>query len=197
MAVLRPNTYSLQDRLAAFAGRWVGNWDNNPLATTSLTIESEGLAGDVTGSYVFMSRDPAKFVTKIIDNTISFGPFTFRRRPDGKLEGTLNLSGLLHTTVLDRDWGFSGRWVGIWDNNPLYTTSLLIESVSSTGDVTGSYIFMSHNPLRFATKIIDNTISFGILTFRLRPDGKLEGARNDSGLLNTTVLHRDQSPVGP
>ena len=95
---------------------------------------------------------------------------------------------------------FSGRWVGIWDNNPLATTSLTIESVSPTGDVTGSYVFMSGNPTKFVTKITDDTINFGSLhkfTFRLRPDGKMEGTRNDSGVLNTTVLIRDQSPVGP
>ena len=88
---------------------------------------------------------------------------------------------------------FSGRWVGFWDNNPLWTTSLTIESVDPTGNVAGSYIYMSANPARFATKIADDTISFGSrfkFAFRLRPDGKMEGTRNDSGLLNTTVLVR-------
>jgi hypothetical protein len=87
---------------------------------------------------------------------------------------------------------FSGRWVGIWDNNPQSTTSLTIESVSPTGDVTGSYVYMG-NPSMFAVKITDGTINFGSrykFTFRLRPDGKMEGTRNDSGLLNTTVLMR-------
>jgi hypothetical protein len=88
---------------------------------------------------------------------------------------------------------FSGRWVGIWDNNPRWTTSLTIESVSPTGDVICSYVFMSENPSKFAAKITDDTINFGNrykFTFRLRPDGKMEGTRNDSGLLNTTILIR-------
>jgi class 3 adenylate cyclase len=96
---------------------------------------------------------------------------------------------------------FSGRWVGIWDNNPRYTTSLTIESVSPTGDVTGSYVYMSQNPFKFVAKITDHAINFAgfyKFTFRLRPDGKMVGTRNDdSGVLNTTVLIRDQSPVGP
>lgn len=93
---------------------------------------------------------------------------------------------------------FSGRWVGIWDNYPTATTSLIIESVSSTGDVTGSYVFMSETPTKLMTKIVDNAIHFGDVnkfTFRLRPDGKMEGTRNASGVLNTTVLTRDQLPV--
>lgn len=91
---------------------------------------------------------------------------------------------------------FSGRWVGIWDNNPVATTSLIIESVSPTGDVTGSYVFMSGNPTKLVTKITDDTINFGSLykfTFRLRPDGKIEGTRYGSGVLNTTVLTRGSS----
>ncbi len=195
---------------AAFSGRWVGIWDNNPTATTSLTIESVSPTGDVTGSYVFMSGGPSKFVAKITDDTMTFGSvvnFTFRLRPDGKMEGTRYDSGVLNTTVLTRDQSpenknfaaFSGRWLGIWDNDPQYTTSLTIESVSPTGDVTGSYVFMSGNPTKFVTKITDDTINFGSVykfTFRLRPDGKMEGTRNASGILNTTVLTRDQSPVG-
>ena len=88
---------------------------------------------------------------------------------------------------------FSGRWVGIWDNNPLATTSLTIESVSPAGDVAGSYVYTSVSPARFVAKIIDDTIAFGSLykfTFRLQPDGTMKGTRNDSGLLNTTVLTR-------
>ncbi|HEY1431447.1 MAG TPA: adenylate/guanylate cyclase domain-containing protein [Stellaceae bacterium] len=96
---------------------------------------------------------------------------------------------------------FSGRWVGIWDNNPRYTTSLTIESVSPTGDVTVSYVYMSGNPSKFVAKITDHTLNFSgfyKFTFRLRPDGKMVGTRSDdSGVLNTTVLIRDQSPVGP
>jgi class 3 adenylate cyclase len=192
---------------AAFSGRWVGIWDNNPLYTTSLTIESVSPTGDVTGSYVYWSENRSKFAAKIADNTINFGSrykFTFRLRPDGKMEGTRDDSGVLNTTVLSRDSAirdsaFSGRWVGIWDNNPPYTSSLTIESVSPTGDVTGSYVYWSENRSKFAAKIADNTISFGSrykFTFRLRPDGKMEGTRDDSGVLNTTVLSRDQSPVG-
>ena len=96
-----------------------------------------------------MSENHAKFVAKITDHTINFGSrykFTFRLRPDGKLEGRRNDSGILNTTVLSQtaepahvlqpatDFdenrklaAFSGRWVGIWDNNPLYPTSLTIE----------------------------------------------------------------------
>jgi hypothetical protein len=88
---------------------------------------------------------------------------------------------------------FSGRWVGFWDGNPLWTTSLTIESVGPAGDVTGSYAYMSGNPARFAATIADDTITFGSrykFAFRLRPDGKIEGTRNDAGLLNTTVLIR-------
>ena len=207
---LQPATDFDENRnLAAFSGRWVGIWDNNPIANTSLTIESVCPTGDVTGSYVFMGN-PSKIVAKITDDTISFGSFckfTFRLRPDGKLEGTRNDSGILNTTVLvrhqspeNRDFAaFSGRWVGIWDNNPIATTSLIIESVSPTGDVTGSYVFMSGNPTKLVTKITDDTINFGSLykfTFRLRPDGKIEGTRYGSGVLNTTVLTRDQSSVG-
>jgi class 3 adenylate cyclase len=90
---------------------------------------------------------------------------------------------------------FPGRWVGFWDNNPIYTTSLTIETVTSTGDVIGSYVFMSAKPAKFAAKIIDNTITFGSpvkFTFRFRSDGKMDGTRdNGSGILNTTVLSRD------
>jgi hypothetical protein len=59
---------------------------------------------------------------------------------------------------------------------------------------------MSEKPARVVAKITDNTINFGSrpkFTFRLRPDGKMEGTKNNSGVLNTTVLIRDQSPVGP
>ena len=220
---LQPATDFDENRnLAAFSGRWVGIWDNNPLYPTSLTIESVSPTGDVTGSYVFMSENHAKFVAKITDHTINFGSrykFTFRLRPDGKLEGRRNNSGILNTTVLSQtaepahvlqpatDFdenrklaAFSGRWVGIWDNNPLYPTSLTIESVSPTGDVAGSYVFMLENHAKFVAKITDNAINFGSIrkfTFRLRPDGKMAGTRNDFGVLNTTVLIRDQSPVGP
>jgi hypothetical protein len=54
--------------------------------------------------------------------------------------------------------------------------------------------------LRALGEITDNTINFGSrpkFTFRLRPDGKMEGTRNYSGVLNTPVLIRDQSPLGP
>jgi hypothetical protein len=114
------------------------------------------------------------------------------------MEGTRNASGVLNTTVLIRYSPFSGRWVGNWDNNPLYATSLTIESVSLTEDVTGSYVYMSRDPIKFVARITDNTITFGSrtkFTFRLRPDGKMEGTRNDSGVLNTIVLTRDQSPA--
>jgi class 3 adenylate cyclase len=195
---------------AAFSGRWVGIWDNNPLYTTSLTIESVSPTGDVTGSYVYWSENHAKFAAKIADNTINFGSpnkFTFRLRPDGKMEGTRNRAGILNTTILSRDAAdsaihdsaFSGRWVGVWDNNPLYTTSLTIESASPTGDVTGTYVYWFENHSKFLAKITDNTINFGSpykFTFTLRPDGKMEGTRNNSGLLNTTVLQRDHSPIG-
>jgi class 3 adenylate cyclase len=89
---------------------------------------------------------------------------------------------------------FSGHWVGIWDNNPLYTTSLTIESVKPTGDVIGSYVYMSGSPSKFLARIVNDTITFGSFarfTFWLRPDGKMEGTRNVSGVLNTTVLTRD------
>src|SRR5439155_668991 len=80
----------------------------------------------------------------------------------------------------NRSFGaFSGRWVGIWDNDPQYTTSLIIESIGPTGDVTGSYVFMGH-PSKFMATIIDDTISFGSFykfMFRLRSDGKMEGTR--------------------
>ena len=190
---------------------------NNPLATTSLTIESVSPTGDVTGTYVFWSENHSKFMAKIADNTIHFGSrykFTFRLRPDGKMEGRRYDSGILNTTVLVRDQSpenrndqspenrnfaaFSGRWVGFWDNDPQYTTSLIIEAVSPTGDVTGSYVFMSETPTKFMTKIADDTIYFGGVhkfMFRLRPDDKMEGTRNASGVLNTTVLTRDQSSV--
>jgi class 3 adenylate cyclase len=95
---------------------------------------------------------------------------------------------------------FSGRWVGTWDNNPQYTTSLTIESVNPTGDVVGSYVFMAAQPTKFLARIVNDTITFGGLarfTFWLRPDGKIEGTRNVSGVLNTTVLIRDQSPASP
>jgi hypothetical protein len=55
---------------------------------------------------------------------------------------------------------------------------------------------MSENPAKFVAKITDNTINFGSrskFTFRLRPDSKMEGMRNDSGVLNTTVLIREFS----
>jgi hypothetical protein len=60
---------------------------------------------------------------------------------------------------------------------------------------------MSGNPSKFVAKITDHTLNFSgfyKFTFRLRPDGKMVGTRSDdSGVLNTTVLIRDQSPVGP
>ena len=89
--------------------------------------------------------------------------------------------------------GHSDRWTGVWDNDPRYTTSLTIDSVSPTGEVTGSYEFMGQSA-KFAAKITDNTINFGSgakFAFRLRPDGKMEGTRNVSGVLNTTLLARD------
>jgi hypothetical protein len=126
------------------------------------------------------------------------------RRKQDRAEGECQTAEPAHALQPATDFdenrnlaAFSGRWVGIWDNDPLYTTSLSIESVSPTGDVTGSYVFMSANPTKFVTKITDNTINFGSFykfTFRLRPDGKMEGTRNASGVLNTTVLTRDQSP---
>jgi class 3 adenylate cyclase len=206
--------YDENRNFTAFAGHWVGIWDSNPIATTTLTIESVSSTGDVSGSYVFMSYPSSRFVAQIIDNTITFGSlckFTFRLRPDNKMEGTRNDSGVLNTTVLsqaaepttdfdeNRNFAaFAARWVGIWDNIPEATTSLTIESVGPTGDVTGSYVFKSHSS-RFATRIIDHTIHFGIaphFTFRLCLDGRMEGTRNAAGVLNTTVLIRDQSPVG-
>src|SRR5260370_1041357 len=92
---------------------------------------------------------------------------------------------------------FYGRWVGVWDNNPLATTSLTIEFISPTGDVTGSYVFMWSPSIILATTIIENTITFGSFhfTFKFRPDGKMEGTRNANGVLNTTVLTRDELPV--
>ena len=207
---LPPATNFAESRnLEAFYGRWVGVWDNNPIATTSLTIEFISPTGDVTGSYVFMGK-PSKLVAKITDNTLSFGSlckFTFRLRPDGKMEGTRNDSGMLNTTVLtlqsatdfdEKFAAFSGRWVGIWDNEPTATTSLIIESVTPPRDVTGSYVFMSSTPIKFVATIIENTITFGGLhhfTFKLRPDGKMEGTHSANGVLNTTVLTRDELPM--
>jgi class 3 adenylate cyclase len=203
------STTDFDEKFAALSGRWVGIWDNEPTATTSLIIESVTPPRDVTGSYVFMSSTPIKFVATIIENTITFGGlhrFTFKLRPDGKIEGTRNANGAFNTTVLTRVRSqannnfaaFPGLWVGIWDNDPQYTTSLNIDSVSPTGDVTGSYVFMSATPVKFATKITDNAIYFGSINkfmFRLRPDGKMDGTRNTSGVLNTTVLIRDQSSI--
>jgi hypothetical protein len=62
----------------------------------------------------------------------------------------------------------------------------------------GSYVFMSSTPIKFVATIIENTITFGGLhhfTFKLRPDGKIEGTHNANGVLNTTVLTRDELPV--
>jgi hypothetical protein len=153
--------------------------------------------------------NPSKLAATITDNTLSFGSlckFTFRLRPDGKMEGTRNDSGIQNTTVLtllsatdfdEKFAAFSGRWVGVWDDNPIATTSLTIESVTPTRDVTGSYVFMSSTPIKFMATIIENTITFGSFpfTFKLRPDGKMEGTRNANGVLNTTVLTRDELPV--
>jgi class 3 adenylate cyclase len=205
---LQPTTDFDENRnFSAFFGRWVGIWDNNPVFTTSLSIESVSPTGDVAGSYVFMGNRSI-FVTKITNETLTFGSrckFTFALRPDGKLEGTRNDSGILNTTVLvqekssvNRDFAdFLGRWVGIWDNNPEFTTSLIIEPVTPSGDVTGSYVFMSFAPTKFVATIIDDTINFGgfyHFVFKLRPDGKMEGTRSAKGVLNTTVLTRDESP---
>jgi DNA-binding winged helix-turn-helix (wHTH) protein len=88
---------------------------------------------------------------------------------------------------------FSGHWVGFWDNNPSYSTSLTIETVSLTGEVTGSYAFMSFPPIRIETKIIDSAVSFGSsiqFRFTLQLDNRLEGIRRDSGILNKTLLSK-------
>ena len=86
---------------AAFSpGRWEGIWDNNPQATSTLTIESVGPAGEVTGSFVFKSGTPARFVARSVDGTVSFGgpvKFTFKLRPDGKVDATRNFAGQLNT----------------------------------------------------------------------------------------------------
>jgi class 3 adenylate cyclase len=191
------NTIVLTKPAGFFPGRWEGIWDNDPRATTSLTIETVAPNGEVTGSYVFMSESPSKFVTTIKDNAINFGStytFTFRLRPDGKIEGTRNGFGVLNTTVLTNPAAFSpGRWEGIWNNDPLKTVSLIIETVAPTGEVGGSYVYMSQNPLKFIARISDNAISFGNrpkFTFRLLPDGKMEEIRDNDGLLNSTVLTR-------
>jgi hypothetical protein len=42
----------------------------------------------------------------------------------------------------------------------------------------------------FEATISDNSLKIGIITFKLRPDGKIDGIRNNSGLLNTTTLTR-------
>jgi class 3 adenylate cyclase len=187
-------TAAAPDASSLFIGDWQGVWDNNPQATTSLTIESVSPTGDVIGSYVFMSGDPTRFVARMTDSTVSFGypKFTFKIRPDGKMELTRDAAGQLDTAVLTKLTPFSpGHWQGIWDNNPQATTSLTIESVSPTGDVIGSYVFMSGDPTRFVARIVDNTISFGSssrFTFKIRPDGKMEGTRNLAGQLDTAVL---------
>jgi class 3 adenylate cyclase len=178
--------------LSAFIGRWDGIWDNEPEATTSLTIASVGPTGQATGSYVFMSENPLKFAARIANNAISFGGLTFQLRPDGKMDGTRNAGGTLDTAVLTNFAAFSpGRWEGIWDNDPQSTTSLTIESVSPTGQATGSYVFKSGNPIRFVARIADSTVSFGRpdkFTFHLRPDGKMDATLNLAGRLHTAVL---------
>jgi class 3 adenylate cyclase len=188
------NTIVLTRPEVFFPGRWEGIWDNDPRATTSLTIESVTPTGEVAGSYVFMSGSPSKFVTRINGNAISFSILIFRIRPDGKMEGIRNASGVLNTTVLTNPAVFSpGIWEGIWNNNPLATVTLTIESVTPTGEVTGSYDYMSQKPLKFVARISDNTIIFGSrpkFTFRLLPDGKMEEVRDNDGLLNSTVLSR-------
>ena len=178
--------------LSAFVGRWDGIWDKDPQATTSLTIESVSPTGQATGSYVFMSEDPSRFAGRITDNAIRFGSLTFKLRPDGEMEGTRNAGGQLDTAVLTKFAAFSpGRWDGIWDNDPQATTSLTIESVSPTGEVTGTYAFKSGNPIRFVARIVDSTVSFGRpdkFTFKLRLDGKMEATLNRAGRLYTAVL---------
>jgi hypothetical protein len=54
---------------------------------------------------------------------------------------------------------FVGRWDGIWDNDPQLTTSLTIESVSPTGEVTASYVYMSLGPSKLVGRITDNAVS--------------------------------------
>ena len=46
-------------------------------------------------------------------------------------------------------------------------------------------------------KITDDMINFSVFTFKLRSDGKMEGTRRISGVVNTTILSRDQSRAGP
>ena len=52
---------------------------------------SVSLTGEVAGAYVFKSGNPARFVARVVDSTVSFGrpvKFTFKLRPDGKMEAT-------------------------------------------------------------------------------------------------------------
>lgn len=88
---------------------------------------------------------------------------------------------------------FPGRWTGVWNAGPEFTTELRLESVSPDGWVAGSYVFQSLPPSQFRARIEDNAFSFGPggrFTFTLRPDGRLDGVRTQASETNTTVLTR-------
>jgi hypothetical protein len=111
------------------------------------------------------------------------------------MEGTRDAAGQLSTAVLTNLSAFSpGHWEGVWDNDPQATTSVTIESVSATGEATGSYVFQSGTPVRFLARVADNTISFGTpfrYTFKIRTDGSIDATRNAAGQLDTAVLIRN------
>lgn len=88
---------------------------------------------------------------------------------------------------------FHGRWSGIWDSNPDWTSVLNVTSVSPTGEVTGTYVYMQMAPSRFQSQVTDGAFGFGPsrrFVFTMRPDGRLAGVRTVGGETNTIVLRK-------
>jgi hypothetical protein len=89
--------------------------------------------------------------------------------------------------------GFAGRWTGLWDGIEAASTVLTVTNITPQGEISGSYRFMSAEPVRFRTPIENGAFSFGAnprFTFTLRSDGQMAGERVTPTVTNRTVLSR-------
>lgn len=97
-----------------------------------------------------------------------------------------------------------GTWTGVWDDDPRFTTSLVIDRVTEAGEVEGSYIFQRQRPFPFTTRLDGRSFRFEarnhpadvaamVFTFTLRPDGRMTGSRQWRSGVNQTVLTRSGS----
>ncbi|WP_230167781.1 hypothetical protein [Roseomonas sp. CECT 9278] len=93
-----------------------------------------------------------------------------------------------------------GTWTGVWDNNPRFATSLIIERVTESGVIEGRYVFQRSQPVPFSSRRDGRSFRFemstyavqapDVFTFTLQPDGRLSGSRQWLRGVNQTVLTR-------